>query len=286
MDIAVLSDIHSNYIALEECIHYAKDLGITKFLFLGDYASDCPYPQKTLQILYRLSEEYNCWFIRGNREDYMIDYRERKEEGWIPGSSSGCLLYTYSHLTGADIDFFESIPIHSKVELPGLSAFRCCHGSPSSSRELLYSDSEAARKVLEDIDCNLLICGHTHIQGSYEYLGKKLMNPGSVGIPWYHDGKAQFAILHGTEDGWEEEYIQLEYDRDRVYREFEASGLNTMAPMWSVIAREVIRTGRDVTVTVLNRSLELCREETGEAHWPYIPEKYWEQAVREQGIMI
>lgn len=286
MDIAVLSDIHSNYIALETCINYAIGQGIKNFLLLGDYVSDCPYPQKTLQILYRLSEQYNCWFIRGNREEYMIDYRERKEQGWIPGSSSGCLLYTYNHLNGKDIDFFESIPNHAKIELPGLPPFHCCHGSPVSSRELLYNDSDNARKALVDIESDYLICAHTHVQGTYEYLGKKLMNPGSVGIPWYYNGNAQFAILHGTERGWEEEYLQLEYDKESILTDYDASGLRSMAPMWVAIASEVIRNGRDVTVDVLNRTLDLCRTETGEANWPYIPEKYWEQAVYEHGISI
>lgn len=38
------------------------------------------------------------------------------------------------------------------------------------------------------------------------------------------------------------------------------------------------------TEEFLSRAMELCKEETGEATWPYIPEKYWELAVAEQGI--
>ncbi len=35
---------------------------------------------------------------------------------------------------------------------------------------------------------------------------------------------------------------------------------------------------------VLLRAMELCKEETGKAEWPHIPEEYWEYAVREKGI--
>lgn len=40
MDIAVLSDIHGNHIALKRCVEYALEQGIGHFLFLGDYAGE------------------------------------------------------------------------------------------------------------------------------------------------------------------------------------------------------------------------------------------------------
>ena len=284
MEIAVLSDIHSNYAALERCIEFALNKGVRNFLFLGDYAGDCPFPQRVMQKLHELKERYNCWFIRGNREEYMIDYQDNGEQGWIYGSSSGCLLYTYENLTKKDLNFFREISNNSKMEFVGFPAFYYCHGSMKSSREHLYINSETSKKALEELETNILICGHTHEQGTFEYMGKKIINPGSVGIPWYYDGKAQFAIIRGTKDDWKEEYFQLDYDKEIILKEFETSGFTKAAPVWAVLAREVVKTGRDVTTKVLIRATELCKEETGEAIWPYIPEKYWEYAVREQGI--
>ena len=286
MDIAVLSDIHSNYPALERCINYILNRGIHNFLFLGDYASDCPYPQRTMQILYELDEKYNCWFIRGNREEYMLDYRANGEQGWIPGSASGCLLYTYENLTEKDLDFFKELPNHARMEFSGLPSFCYCHGSMDSSLEHLYAGLDNTKRALEKLDTDVLICGHTHKQGTFEYRGKKLINPGSVGVPFDYEGKTQFAIIHGRSDEWLEEYIQLDYEKDTVFAEYETSGLSKIAPMWVVLTKEILNAGKDNTRKVLSRVTELCREETGEAVWPYIPEKYWEQAVREQGILI
>jgi len=284
MDIAVLSDIHSNYIALGKCVDYALGKGVTNFLFLGDYAGDCPFPQRTMQMLYELNEKYNCWFIRGNREEYMIDYKANGEQGWIIGSSSGCLLYTYENLTNRDLDFFDKLPNHAKMELPGLPSFCYCHGSMNSSRELLYKNSENAKIALDDLETNILICGHTHEQGTFEYGGKKIINPGSVGIPLHYNGKTQFAIIRGTENHWDEEYLQLDYEREIILEEYAPSELSKFAPMWAVLSKEAIKTGKDGTMKALERVIKLCTEETGDAIWPYIPEKYWEQAVREQGI--
>lgn len=284
MEIAVLSDIHSNYLALEKCIDFALGQGVENFLFLGDYVSDCPFPQRSMKLLYELDERYNCWFIKGNREEYMIDYKSDGEQGWITGSSSGCLLYSYHNLTHKDFEFFNSIPNSCRIDIPGFPFLCCCHGSMNSTREQLHKDSESARKALECLETNVLLCGHTHEQGTFEYLGKKIINPGSVGVPLKYDGKTQFAILHGTENEWSEEYFQLDYERQDLLDAYETSGLSKIAPMWVVLVKEVIKTGKDVTADVLSRAMELCKKETGEAVWPFIPEKYWESAVREQGI--
>ena len=68
-EIAVLADIHNNHVAFEACICLALEKGVQKFIFLGDYISDCPYPQRTMQLLYELEETYDCVFICGNREE-------------------------------------------------------------------------------------------------------------------------------------------------------------------------------------------------------------------------
>lgn len=56
MGIAVLSDIHGNYVALERCVRFALDRGIKQFLFLGDYLGELAFPQRTMEIIYSLKE--------------------------------------------------------------------------------------------------------------------------------------------------------------------------------------------------------------------------------------
>ena len=56
MEIAVLSDIHGNYIALETCLDYLKDKGIDVYCFLGDYTGEFPGIDQTMKILYDLND--------------------------------------------------------------------------------------------------------------------------------------------------------------------------------------------------------------------------------------
>lgn len=121
LNIAVLSDIHSNYVALRECMDYAIHTGIDTFIFLGDYLGDLAYPSKTMDILHSVREKYTCYFIRGNKEDYWINY-EKESKGWSEYSSTtGCLYYTYHNLTHKDLEFFKSLPIKEELEFAGLN---------------------------------------------------------------------------------------------------------------------------------------------------------------------
>ena len=284
LNLAVIGDIHSNHVALETCIRHALDRNVDEFLFIGDYISDCPYPQKTMEIIYEMKKRHICHFIRGNREDYMLNHRKNPEERWTYSSASGNLRYAYENLTDKDLDFFESMDIKGIYQKEDYPTFRYCHGSLTVSNELLMPDHENTKKMMSGLDVDLLIAGHTHIQDSSMYGNKKLIHPGSVGIPWYHDGKAQYAILHGTENGWEEEFFQLPYDVETIINEFEASGLAEKAHFWSKLNIHTLKTGDDYTSPCLQLAMKLCEEAEGSVTWPDIDEKYWKEAAAHFGI--
>lgn len=278
--LAVLSDIHANHVALERCIGHALDQNVDEFLFLGDYVSDCPYPQKTMEIIYQMKKKHHCYFIRGNREDYMLNHRKNPGERWTYSSASGNLLYTYENLTNKDLDFYEGIDIQGIYRKEGYPVFRYCHGSIEASNELLITENERLKEVMSNLDVDLLISGHTHIQEKAVYGGKKLIHPGSIGLPWYYNGKTQYMILHGTENGWEEQFFQLDYDVDAVKEEFETSGIMEKAFHWAKMALHTLYTGDDYSTPCLKLAMEMCREAEGAVTWPDIPEKYWEAAYR------
>ena len=96
MKLAILSDIHGNYIALQSCLKHAWEQQVDAYLFLGDYLGEFPYPKKTLEILYELRSNYSCFFIRGNKEDYWINRRKDVRCDWKNGNHSiMAMLYNY-----------------------------------------------------------------------------------------------------------------------------------------------------------------------------------------------
>lgn len=280
--IAVLSDIHGNYIAFQKCLEYVMGMGIRTFIFLGDYLGEFPYPQKTMEILYSLKEKYTCFFLRGNKEDYWISRKYDENCVWKNGNSTvGAMKYCYGNLTDKDIGFFESLPLCREITFDGAGSILACHGSPDKNNEKMFPNGENTKGIMERCAGQYILCGHTHVQGSFSHEGKILLNPGSVGASLYSGGKAQFMILYQNGEEWGHQFISLDYDKKKMIKEMEESGLWDAAPYWCQVTKYGMLAGEISHGTVLGRAMELCREETGKCDWYNIPEIYWEEAVQE-----
>lgn len=285
--VAVLSDVHSNFQALDACVRHAWSNGASIFVFLGDFISQCPDTRATLDLIYSLRSRYICRFIRGNREEYLLEYRAAGAVGWYDGSASGCLLQTYEQLLEKDFDFFNSLLPCGVLSLPGLPSIRYCHGSPASTREELFPDVDISRRALLDISESLLLCGHTHVQGRLECEGKTIVNPGSVGLPFRQGGgKAQYALLSADGNAWHIAFCQTSYNLEATLKAFDESGLSRRAPAWVHLTKHALRTGEDYTMAVLLRARALCEACGHIASWPRVSETFWNQALTEYGLPL
>ena len=287
MNIAIMADIHGNHIALEACIGEARKLGAEEFLFLGDYLGELAYPERTIKQLERIRKEFPCTFIRGNKENYWIDHQKGLNPDWIwesGSSSTGILKYVYDRLDERHIRWFEQMPISKIVNYPGLSAFVICHGSPWKVNESMREDYSYIDNLTRKLETELTVCGHFHIQNKYICNGHTVINPGSVGVPLRSGGKTQFMMLSGVNGKWEEEFVTLPYDTDRVIREMDEEHLSEQAPGWYRITKQVIKGGTVTHLTVLSRAVELYRQDTGIQNWKNVPEKYWNLALDEYGL--
>ena len=182
MKLAVIADIHSNFVALEAALDMLNDINPDGIIFLGDYVSDCPYPQKTMEMIYKCRDKYNCWFIRGNREDYMLNHRKNPDDGWQYGSSTGSLLYTYENLTEKDLDFFESMPASCDIVIKDYPVITACHSSPKSTYEWIQGKPELLDKYTKQINGEILLCGHTHHVEIASYNHKTVVFCPSLGL--------------------------------------------------------------------------------------------------------
>ena len=220
MNIAVISDIHGNHIALEQSVRYAMSRNADTFIFLGDYLGEMAYPQKTMQFLYQLDRNYECYFIKGNREDYWLTHRNDQKDSWQDfHSTTGSLLYTYTHLTERDFSFFEKLSYAKKISFEGMPDLMICHGSPDRVNEKMLPGVKRTYELMDTCEASVILCGHTHEQEKIIHNGKCVLNPGSVGVPLNSGGKAQFLILHGNNGIWIEEFISFDYDVESVVRE-------------------------------------------------------------------
>ena len=309
MNVAVLSDIHSNHVALEACLEYAFRQGVDTFLFLGDYIGEMAYPQKTMQRLYELQKQYDCHFVKGNKEDYWLREWKVGDNQWKEyDSETGFLYYAYHNLMEKDLEFFDSLSHVERIAFENLPGITICHGSTIDANGKMTSGTEATMALMEAESSQLIFCGHTHVREVFEHGGKKVINPGAVGTSIHSGGKAQFVILYGKNGSWREEFVDQDYDVDRTIAEFDESGLRDRAPGWMRVTEHMLRTGEydiesnrammlkfvqrakqagkaEVLIVylkkVLHRAMALCKEEVGYYIWPDMPDRYWEQAIEE-----
>lgn len=73
----------------------------------------------------------------------------------------------------------------------------------------------------------------------------------------------------------------LNYDVEKVIEDIYGSGLYEAAPVWSQVTIHFLRTGEISHGEVLERAMQLCKEELGECKWPKIPDRYWKMAAKE-----
>ena len=70
----------------------------------------------------------------------------------------------------------------------------------------------------------------------------------------------------------------------RAIREMDEENLSEQAPGWYRVTKAVLR-GKNVSqMAVLTKACGLCEKEEGSVDWKYIPERYWQMALKEYGI--
>lgn len=286
MRIAVFSDIHSNITALSACVDYINKYPVDGIIVLGDTISDCPQPQKVLKVIGELEQSYPVWHIRGNREEYFIDHAENlSRDDWSYSSYKGSLLYTYEHLTEEDIQKFKSYENHRVIQIKPHSPIALSHGSPDSSRELLYPDEPNTKGYLEWGKTDLLLCGHTHMQFLYDWKGRVCINPGSIGVAIGARACAHFAILTWENSGWRGKLLSIPYDLEQVKKQFYGSSLMEKAHIWPRCILKSLETGVNMGPLCAKLAYDIAALENKAGPDRIVPEKYWKIAAKRLGIV-
>ena len=73
MKIAVLADIHANYIALQTVAYHVDAWRPDYVIVAGDVVNRGPRPQECLEFILEKQLAKDWRLIRGNHEDYVIE---------------------------------------------------------------------------------------------------------------------------------------------------------------------------------------------------------------------
>ena len=274
--LAVISDVHGNYKALEAFLEYCEEHPVDGMICLGDYVTDSPYPERTMKLLYEMRERYTCYMIRGNRENYMLD-NEREDQGWKPSSANGALYYTSLHLTAEDMDFLGSLPEERSVEIEGYPSLHLCHGTPGRVRGNVTLEEGLRETALEIIQERYLLGGHSHCREIFTRQGKTYLNPGSLGLAMNHTGKvAEFAVMTAAEGAeWDISLHSIPYDVDSFLKDFTESGLDEYGMVLNRAVKKFLMTGRNYFFESITEAEKIAGCPIRE-----VPEEIWDLVAR------
>lgn len=178
--VAALYDIHGNLPALEAVLSEIEREGIDCIVVGGDVAAG-PMPIEVIDVLRSLGQRAR--FVRGNADRLMVSAFDALQSGGNPSTSPE---WAATQLSQADRDFLASFRENVVLDVEGLGPMRFCHGSPRSDEEILTSLTSGTRlaPILRDVREATVICGHTHIQFDRTFERWRVLNAGSVGMPY------------------------------------------------------------------------------------------------------
>lgn len=222
MKYAIISDIHSNLIALKLAIDDATKKGVNHFIFLGDLITDGFCDNEVLDLI----KGKNSLVIKGNRERYILNIDENKFNyiNFKP------IKYTINNLSKENYDYINNMNDELLVEIENKKIL-ITHGDSfnlNDNMEFNYN------KLIDNYDFDICFFGHTHSYVSTKYKNKLFINPGSIGQP--ADGNSYKYVIFNfnnsnselVEFTVEETYMPLvnEYKNSMYYKEnFEWSNL-------------------------------------------------------------
>jgi predicted phosphodiesterase len=218
--LAVLADIHGNSLALEATLADLDAVGGADYLLvLGDLAVFGPDPGGVLTLLKKRAP---IFYVRGNTDRYLI---EEKYPG-TPGNQTwqaqilASFPWTATQLGKDGLRFLVSLPIYQILCLDSGHTILAVHGSPRSDEDNIRPETPDTR-LIEMLDgfnsFNLLLCGHTHIPLDREVAGRRIINVGSVGLPFDGDPRAGYALVYLQPNGqYHVEFRRVAYNIEAV----------------------------------------------------------------------
>lgn len=232
MRIAVFSDIHSNFEALEEVLVHALSRKVDRYVCLGDVIGYGASPNECVELLKSLP---GCPCVLGNHDAALL----RIPLNMKPEARRS-INWTRDILTEDNFLFFKEM---EDVIKWGNISF--CHSNPYRPRNWYYvSEKTYISSSFARSKAKILFVGHTHIPVAITRknffcvyirdplhsmvvpaaeLNRQIFNCGSVGQPRDGDPRASYLIYDDVK--MEVEFYRVDYDYQAAGEKILAAGL-------------------------------------------------------------
>lgn len=215
MKVAIISDIHGNFQALEAVLNDIKSQSCEKILCLGDLAMAGPEPKKVIDFV---KEQTNWEIIQGNTDKFISDFEPSlidfmKDKFPVMANA---LLDDVKILDENYKKYLKNLPPQKELEIEGVKVLMV-HGSPRRNNEDILPDMpiKEIEEIIKDTKADLIFCGHTHVPCGYQTDTKQtVVNVGSIGRPMTKNPEACYVVADFKNGSFSIEHRFVDYDRE------------------------------------------------------------------------
>jgi predicted phosphodiesterase len=230
MRYVVLSDVHSNWEALEAVLSYLEKVKYDKIVFLGDFVGYGANPNECVALLKEIVE----YAVLGNHDLAVFNPEEAR---YFNPYAREAIHWTRLVLGRDNINYLSRLPLSLEIE----KGILMVHSTPVKPErwEYLLSVNDALTQFMK-FEGKIALFGHSHIPGAFlmsnngiEVVVERkliirenhryLINPGSVGQPRDMDPRASFGLL--DTDAGIFEWHRVEYDIHKAQEKIVKAGL-------------------------------------------------------------
>ena len=183
MRVAALYDIHANLPALDAVLGDVRQVGVDAIVIGGDVVPG-PLPRETLACL--LAIDLPVHYIHGNGEVAVLGELAGKPSDAVPESAREMVRWSAAQLRPEEEAVLASWPQTLRIEVPPLGEVLFCHATPRSVTEIFtrLTPDHRLLPIFDAVNAPLVVCGHTHMQFDRRIGRTRVVNAGSVGMPF------------------------------------------------------------------------------------------------------
>jgi predicted phosphodiesterase len=198
MRVAALYDIHGNLPALEAVLRDVGDAGVDHIVIGGDVF---PGPM-AVEVLGRLQGfGIPMHFIQGNGDRETLATKAGQATPAVPEAYRPSMLWMAEQLSVDQERFIASWPLTARLDIAGLGEVLFCHATPRNDMDIFTRLTAEAPLVpiFAAANAPVVICGHSHMQFDRVIGTVRVINAGSVGMPFGKPGADWLLLGPGVE---------------------------------------------------------------------------------------
>ena len=191
-------DVHGNLPALEAVLEELRRESVDRVVVGGDVFPG-PMALQTFARLQRL--EVPTEFIFGNCEVALLAVREGGDPGRMPEPAKESMRWCAAQISANDERVLRSWPKTLALSIEPLGQVLFCHGTPRNENEIFtrLTPDSAVLPAFAEVKAKLIVCGHTHMQFDRKIGNIRIVNAGSIGMPFGKTGADWLLLGPGVE---------------------------------------------------------------------------------------